>query len=99
MLAKPNVNCSSKLIYLKNKQFSNQYTNKDISKFGNFIEKDVNDLENIALKIHPKIKRLKDYLNVQKKCNFSRMTGSGSVCVAYFKDYKAARKAEINLKN
>jgi 4-diphosphocytidyl-2C-methyl-D-erythritol kinase len=27
------------------------------------------------------------------------MTGSGSVCVAYFKDYKAARKAEINLKN
>ena len=50
-------------------------------------------------KIYPKIKRLKDYLNIQKKCIFSRMTGSGSVCVAYFKDYKAARKAEINLKN
>ena len=26
------------------------------------------------------------------------MTGSGSVCVAYFKDYKSARKAELNLK-
>ena len=98
LLVKPNVNCSTKLIYSKNRQFSKQYTNKDISKFGNFIEKDVNDLENIALKIHPKIKRLKDYLNVQKKCNFSRMTGSGSVCVAYFKDYRSARKAELNLK-
>jgi 4-diphosphocytidyl-2-C-methyl-D-erythritol kinase len=98
LLVKPNVNCSSKLIYLKNKQFSKQYTNKDISKFGNFFEKDVNDLEKVAFKIHPKIKNLIDYLNTQKKCNFSRMTGSGSVCVAYFKDYKSARKAELNLK-
>lgn len=99
LLVKPDVNCSTKLIYSKNRQFSKQYKNKDISKFGKFFEKDVNDLENIAFKIYPKIKRLKDYLNIQKKCIFSRMTGSGSVCVAYFKDYKAARKAEINLKN
>lgn len=99
LLVKPDVNCSTKLIYSKNRQFSKQYKNKDISKFGNFFEKDVNDLEKVAFKIYPKIKRLKDYLNIQKKCIFSRMTGSGSVCVAYFKDYKAARKAEINLKN
>ena len=99
LLVKPNVNCSTKLIYSKNRQFSKQYKNKDISKFGNFFEKDVNDLEKVAFKIYPKIKRLNDYLNIQKKCIFSRMTGSGSVCVAYFKDYKAARKAEINLKN
>ena len=99
LLVKPDVNCSTKLIYSKNRQFSKQYKNKDISEFGNFFEKDVNDLEKVAFKIYPKIKRLKDYLNIQKKCIFSRMTGSGSVCVAYFKDYKAARKAEINLKN
>ena len=99
LLVKPNINCSTKLIYSKNRQFSKQYKNKDISKFGKFFEKDVNDLEKVAFKIYPKIKRLKDYLNIQKKCIFSRMTGSGSVCVAYFKDYKAARKAEINLKN
>ena len=99
LLVKPDVNCSTKLIYSKNRQFSKQYKNKDISKFGNFFEKDVNDLEKVAFKIYPKIKRLKDYLNIQKKCIFSRMTGSGSVCVAYFKDHKAARKAEINLKN
>ena len=99
LLVKPDVNCSTKLIYSKNRQFSKQYKNKDISKFGKFFEKDVNDLEKVAFKIYPKIKRLKDYLNIQKKCIFSTMTGSGSVCVAYFKDYKAARKAEINLKN
>ena len=98
LLVKPDVNCSTKLIYSKNRQFSKQYKSKEISKFGNFFEKDVNDLENIAFKIHPKIKRLKVYLNAQKKCNFSRMTGSGSVCVAYFKDYKSARKVELNLK-
>ena len=99
LLVKPDINCSTKLIYSKNRQFSKQYKNKDISKFRNFFEKDVNDLEKVAFKIYPKIKRLKDYLNIQKKCIFSRMTGSGSICVAYFKDYKAARKAEINLKN
>tara|TARA_B100000315_G_scaffold53651_1_gene47991 strand:- start:41 stop:889 length:849 start_codon:yes stop_codon:yes gene_type:complete len=99
LLVKPDVNCSTRLIYSKNRQFSKKYKNKDINKFGNFFEKDVNDLEKVAFKIYPKIKRLKDYLNIQKKCIFSRMTGSGSVCVAYFKDYKAARKAEINLKN
>ena len=99
LLVKPDINCSTKLIYSKNRKFSKQYKKKDISKFGNFFEKDVNDLEKVAFKIYPKIKRLKDYLNIQKKCIFSRMTGSGSVCVAYFKDYKAARKAEINLKN
>tara|TARA_B100001971_G_scaffold208105_1_gene229400 strand:+ start:3481 stop:4329 length:849 start_codon:yes stop_codon:yes gene_type:complete len=98
LLVKPNVNCSTRLIYSKNRQFSKQYKNNEISKFDNFFEKDVNDLENIAFKIYPKIKRLKNYLNIQKKCNFSRMTGSGSVCVAYFKDYKSARKAELNLK-
>ena len=98
LLVKPNVNCSTKLIYSKNRHFSKQYKNNEISKFDNFFEKDVNDLENIAFKIYPKIKRLKDYLNIQKKCNFSRMTGSGSVCAAYFKDYKSARKAELNLK-
>ena len=98
LLVKPDVNCSTKLIYSKNRKFSKQYKNKDISKFGNFFEKDVNDLEKVAFKIYPKIKRLKDYLNIQKKCIFSRMTGSGSVCVAYFKDYKSARKAELNLK-
>ena len=99
LLVKPDVNCSTRLIYSKNRQFSKKYKNKDINKFGNFFEKDVNDLEKVAFKIYPKIKRLKDYLNIQKKCIFSRMTGSGSICVAYFKDYKAARKAEINLKN
>ena len=98
LLVKPNVNCSTRLIYSKNRQFSKQYKNNEISKFDNFFEKDVNDLENIAFKIYPKIKRLKNYLNIQKKCNFSRMTGSGSVCVAYFKDYRSARKAELNLK-
>ena len=36
LLVKPDINCSTKLIYSKNRQFSKQYKNKDISKFGNF---------------------------------------------------------------
>ena len=67
LLVKPDVNCSTKLIYSKNRKFSKQYKNKDISKFGNFFEKDVNDLEKVTFKIYPKIKRLKDNLNIQKK--------------------------------
>ena len=44
LLVKPDVNCSTRLIYSKNRQFSKKYKNKDINKFGNFFEKDVRDI-------------------------------------------------------
>ena len=36
LLVKPDINCSTKLIYSKNRQFSKQYKNKDIREFGYF---------------------------------------------------------------
>ena len=104
LLVKPNISCSTKLIYSKIKQFSKSYR---INKKTNFqslfnlnnIKLDVNDLEKIVFKIYPKIRILRQYLGLQKKCEFSRMSGSGSVCIGYFKDLKYAKKARLNINN
>ena len=58
----------------------------------------MNDLEKVAFRIYPKIKYLIKYLNDQKNCEFSRMTGSGSACVGYFTKLQFAKKALINVK-
>lgn len=101
LIVKPNLNCSTKLIYSKNRQFSKKYKNVNINKINKLVEffrSEVNDLEKVAFRIYPKIKRLIKYLNDQKNCEFSRMTGSGSACVGYFTKLQFAKKALINVK-
>ena len=98
LIVKPNCNCSTKLIFSKNKKYSVKYKNIKINGNIDHFKKDTNDLEIAAFKLYPKIKELKSWMNIQKKCQFSRMTGSGSACVAYFKDLKSARKAKILIK-
>ena len=104
LLVKPNISCSTKLIYSKIKQFSKSYRINKKTNFHSFfklnnIKLDVNDLEKIVFKIYPKIRILRQYLGLQKKCEFSRMSGSGSVCIGYFKDLKYAKKARLNINN
>ena len=37
------------------------------------------------------------FIKEQKNCIFSRLTGSGSTCVGYFKNFKSAQKAKKNI--
>ena len=104
LLVKPDINCSTKLIYSKIKQLSKPYPIKRKTNFNllfnlNNIKLDTNDLEKIVFKMYPKIRILRQYLDSQKNCEFSRMSGSGSVCVGYFKDLKFAKKARLNINN
>jgi len=43
------------------------------------------------------IKNLNTFIKEQENCIFSRLTGSGSTCVGYFKNLKSARKAKKNI--
>ena len=52
-----------------------------------------NDLENIAFKKYPKLKKIKSYLLTTQNNIFVRMSGSGSSIVAYFNSKRACDKA------
>ena len=103
VLANPGIQCSTRDAYSKNKYFSKPYPEKISINFNSlFRPKDLildrNDLELTVFKQYPKIKRLRDFIKVQEKCIFSRMTGSGSTCVGYFHKLKNVKKAKKNIR-
>ena len=102
VLVNPGIKCLSKDIYSKNKQFSNSYQKKNNFNFQklfglNNIRLDRNDLEQTVFKLYPKIKTLNNFIKKQENCIFSRLTGSGSTCVGYFKNFKNAQIAKKNI--
>ena len=103
LLVKPNIGCSTELAYRRNKKFSKKYGKKSIKNFKNLfsineLKHDTNDLEGITFKMYPKIRQLNEFLNSQKNCKFSRMTGSGSVCYGVFRSDNSAKLALKKIK-
>jgi len=95
LIVKPNIGCSTKSIYAGVKKYSkSRYINKNklFFKTSNLIQSN-NDLENVVFNKYPKIKKLKYFLSNLPYITFTRMTGSGSAIVAYFKSKKAANNA------
>ncbi len=91
----PNIICSTKKIYKKNKRFTfkkkkfNFYT-KNKKKLIQLLQKENNDLQEIAIELYPEIKKVIDFIGAQRGCCFSRITGSGSACIGIFFDMKSA---------
>ena len=85
----PNIICSTQNIYkkykvnhaVKNLSYFNKKNNRKIIKY---LKSEKNDLENIVIKIYPKIGKIINYIGSQKGCLFSRITGSGSACIGIF---------------
>jgi len=99
ILVFPNIKCSTRVIFSKNRKFSKSYKkfNQSLFSITNLLG-DRNDLESVVFKTYPKIEKLNDFLKKQKNCIFSRMTGSGSICIAYFRGLRPAQKGLINIK-
>ena len=97
ILIKPNKGCSTKQIYKRVKKFSKNRI-KISSKIFKIktLKYSQNDLEKPAFKLYPTLRRLKLFLSNVKSVKFVRMTGSGSVIVAYFSNKKTAINA-LNL--
>ena len=96
LLVKPNFGCSTKYIYSKVKKFNkarllkpnkNMFNNKFLKKIGN-------SLEPIAFSKYNKLKMIKLFLEKSTTPIFVRMSGSGSVIVAYFKTKGRCDKAK-----
>ena len=95
LVVKPNFGCSTKYIYSKVKSFSKSqfsYPEKKLFKLA-YLKTLNNDLEKIALKKYPELKKIKLFLSNMHNNIFARMSGSGSSIVAYFHSKKACSNA------
>ena len=103
LIVYPNLICSTKKIYEKNKEISSLkpqsfFYIKNNKKLINFLKKERNDLEKTVVQIYPKIKKIICYIESQKGCYFSRVTGSGSACIGIFSNMKNALYAQKLIK-
>ena len=92
LLVKPNFGCSTKEIYNEVKSFSKPIfkPDKKINLNRKLLLNLKNDLELIAFKKYPFLKKLKINMEKLEGLSFARMTGSGSTIVGYFNSKKSA---------
>ena len=103
LIVYPNLICSTKKIYEKNKKISllkprSFFYIKNNKKLINLLKNENNDLEKTVITIYPKVKKIIDYIKSQKGCYFSRITGSGSACIGIFSNMKNAIFAQKLIK-
>ena len=95
VLVYPNIKCSTKKIYSKVRKY-NQPSKIDYSKIASkdrflyLIRKESNELQDIVISNFSILRKVLNFISIQKGCFFSRMTGSGSVCFGVFKSRKLA---------
>ena len=103
LIVYPNIICSTKRIYEKNRKKSlikpqSYFYKKNNKALIDFLIKENNDLEETVIKIYPKVKKIINYIKSQNGCHFSRITGSGSACIGIFSNMKNAIYAQKLLK-
>ena len=100
LLVKPNFGCSTKKIYSEVKNFTKSKFNnpRKVMFSSKYLSKQKNDLELVAFSRYPKLKKIKFFLKSLKNPLFVRMTGSGSVIVAYYQSKKDCEMAKVQFK-
>ena len=95
LVVKPNFGCSTKYVYSKVKRFVKPFfyiKKKKLFDMKN-LKKLKNGLEEVVFKSHPKLKKVKTIMEKLNEPLFVRMSGSGSVLVAYYYSKNACNKA------
>jgi 4-diphosphocytidyl-2-C-methyl-D-erythritol kinase len=95
LIVYPNIICSTKKIFLSNKNFSKlkkklNYNKIEKKKLINFLIRSNNDLEAAVIGFYPKIRKIIDLIKSQNGCYFSRISGSGSACIGIFSNKRSA---------
>ena len=93
LIVYPNIVCSTKTIYQKNKSINptkpiTSFKIKNKKKLINFLKNENNDLEKTVIKIYPRIGKIINHIKSKNGCHFSRITGSGSACIGIFSNMK-----------
>ena len=96
LIVKPDFGCSTKEIYSRVKKFDKPKLNNPNKKMFdfNYLKRMNNSLEPIAFSKYSKLRSIKLFLENLSKSVFVRMTGSGSVLVAYFRSKQSCDNAK-----
>ncbi len=91
LIVKPNFGCSTKYVFSKVKLFSKPKFNfpKKYMFNKNYLKNLNNNLEMIAFRKYPELKKIKSFLLTIPNTIFVNMSGSGSSIVAYFQSKRA----------
>ena len=100
LLVRPNFGCSTKEIYSRVKKITNSKFNNPKKSMLNaeYLLRQENALEGAAFSRYPKLKKIKSFLENLKNPLFVRMTGSGSVIIAYYQSKKDCELAKVQFK-
>ena len=100
LIVKPNFGCSTKVIYSRVKKITKSKFNNPKKLMFNpeYLARQENALEVAAFSRYPKLKRIKSFLENLKNPLFVRMTGSGSVIIAYYQSKKDCELAKVQYK-
>ena len=100
LLVRPNFGCSTKKIYSGVKKFSKPVLNNPNKNMLNlrFLLKYENELEKVAFSKYQNLEKLKLFLEKLNQPLFVRMTGSGSVLVAYYQRKRDCELAKVKFK-
>ncbi|MDC0937601.1 hypothetical protein OAR56_01210 [Pelagibacteraceae bacterium] len=103
LLSRPNINCSTSVIYSKVKKYSKKvkfsfHKINSRKKKIEYILGNKNELQSIVEKKYPIIKKLLTDISNENGCYLSRISGSGSVCYGLFNNHITAKKALNKIK-
>ena len=100
LLVRPNFGCSTKKIYSGVKKFSKPVLNNPNKNMLNLrlLLKYENALEKIAFSKYQNLEKLKLFLEKLNQPLFVRMTGSGSVIVAYYRSKRDCELAKVQFR-
>ena len=95
LVVKPIFGCSTKYIFSNVKSFSKSQFDSPKQRMlsADYLKMLNNDLEKIAFKKYPKLKKIKSFLLTTPNNIFVRMSGSGSSIVAYYHSIEACGNA------
>ena len=104
LIVYPNIICSTKKIYNKNRinssaKYQSYFNKKNSRKLIGYLKNEKNDLEKIVVKIYPKIGEIINFIKFQKGCLFSRITGTGSACIGIFSNRSNTISAQKLIKS
>ena len=96
LIVKPNFGCSTEDIYSSVRKFDKIKFQKPSKKMFdiNFLRQVNNSLEKIVLNRYPLLKKIRSYLENLENPMFVRMTGSGSVFIAYYISKNQCERAQ-----
>ena len=99
LLIYPQILMSTKIIFEQHQILSkSNFLYEGQKQISDILQETSNDLEETALTLHQEIRMVKQFLESDERCNFTRMTGSGSAFFGCYNDEAIANEAVSKIK-